>query len=240
MRLLMSAAGGVMLCSLVAGAQAPTQSTAPPERGTIGLPLPQIGLPHPPMGLPPEKSPARQSDDKEPRRERSSLAVPVHVWPYGWVVVEPARGAAAGPAAPPPQAPARPDPDPAPPSTRLRVVVEPRVEQQVYVDGYYVGDFDAAREGFRIAAGTHSLEIRADGYDTLEVPIQLEAGRPVAFRGRLRPVSHATGVGGEDSQKAAAPMTFYAIPGCYMGNVPPQDAGLPASCDLSKTITIRR
>lgn len=238
MRVPMSAAVGVLLCSAVAGAQAPTQSTAPPERGTIGLPLPQIGLPHPPMGLPPEKSPARKSGDGEPRRERPRLAVPVYPWPYGWVVVEPARGAAAGPAAPSPQATAQPDPVPS--STRLRVVVEPRVEQQVYVDGYYIGDFDAAREGFQIAAGAHSLEVRADGYDTLEVPIQLEAGRPIAFRGQLRPVSHATGVGREDSPKAAAPMTFYAIPGCYMGNVPPQDASLPASCDLSKTITIRR
>ncbi len=235
MRVLMSAIG-VLVCSVAAATQALEQSSAPPERGSIGLPLPQIGVPHPPMGLPPEQSPARKNGDKEPgrgpgRRERPRPAVPVYPWPFGWVVVEPARGAAAAPAAA--------QPDPAPQSARLRVVVEPRVDQQVYVDGYYVGDFDAAREGFQIAAGTHSLEVRAEGYDTLEVPIQLEEGRPIAFRGQLRPVSHPTTVVRQDPPKVAAPMTFYAIPGCYMGNVPPQDAGLPASCDLSKTITIR-
>jgi hypothetical protein len=35
-------------------------------------------------------------------------------------------------------------------------------------------------------------------------------------------------------------MVGYIVPGCYIGNVPPQDAGLPASCDLSRTITIQR
>ena len=240
MRVLMSAIG-VLVCSVAAAAQAPEQS-APPERGSIGLPLPQIGLPHPPMGLPPERPPARKGGDNQPRRESGRRERPrpgasVYPWPFGWVVVEPARGATAASAAPSLQAAAQPDS--ASESARLRVVVEPRVDQQVYVDGYYLGDFDAAREGFRIAAGTHSLEVRAEGYDALEVPIELEAGRSIAFRGQLRPISHATIVERQDSPKAATPMTFYAIPGCYMGNVPPQDAGLPASCDLSKTITIR-
>ena len=31
--------------------------------------------------------------------------------------------------------------------------------------------------------------------------------------------------------------TLYAIPGCYVGNVPPKDVKLPASCDLSKLTT---
>lgn len=234
---MMAAAVSVLLGTVAAGAQTNPQSEMPPERGSIGLPLPRIGLPHPPMGLPLETSPTRRNGNEEPRRERPRLAAPVYPWPYGWVVVESARGAAAGPVAPSPQSAA---PDPISPPARLRVIVEPRVEQQVYVDGYYVGDFDAAREGFPIADGAHSLEVRAEGYDPLEVPIQLEAGRPTAFRGRLQPASETTGGGREVSAAAGAPMTFYAIPGCYIGNVPPQDAGLPASCDLSKTITVRR
>ena len=35
-------------------------------------------------------------------------------------------------------------------------------------------------------------------------------------------------------------MTGYVIPGCYIGNVPPQEAGLPAGCDLGRLITITR
>ena len=31
--------------------------------------------------------------------------------------------------------------------------------------------------------------------------------------------------------------TLYVIPGCYVGNVPPKDVKLPASCDLSKLTT---
>ncbi len=241
MRMLMSAIG-VLMCSVAAAAQGADQHSPPPERGSIGLPLPQIGVPHPPMGLPPVQSPAVTSGDRSHRRgpgrrSRPTPAVPVYPWPFGWVVVEPARAVAADPTVSSPQATAQPDL--APESARLRVVVEPRVDQQVYVDGYYVGDFDSAREGFEIAAGTHSLEVRAEGYDPLEVPIRLDAGRPVAFRGQLQPASRARIGGPQDAPTAATPMTFYAIPGCYLGNVPPQDAGLPTSCDLSKTITVR-
>jgi hypothetical protein len=32
--------------------------------------------------------------------------------------------------------------------------------------------------------------------------------------------------------------TMYLSPGCYMGNVSPQDLKLPAGCDLSKLTTI--
>jgi hypothetical protein len=31
--------------------------------------------------------------------------------------------------------------------------------------------------------------------------------------------------------------TLYVIPGCYVGNVPPNNLKLPASCDLSKLTT---
>ena len=31
--------------------------------------------------------------------------------------------------------------------------------------------------------------------------------------------------------------TLYVIPGCYVGNVPPQQVRLPANCDLSKVTT---
>jgi hypothetical protein len=33
--------------------------------------------------------------------------------------------------------------------------------------------------------------------------------------------------------------TLYFIPGCYMGNVPPEHMKLPAGCDLSRLVTSR-
>jgi hypothetical protein len=38
---------------------------------------------------------------------------------------------------------------------------------------------------------------------------------------------------------AKAPATFYLIPGCYMGNVPPRDANLPATCDISRAVSVQ-
>lgn len=35
----------------------------------------------------------------------------------------------------------------------------------------------------------------------------------------------------------AAPSTFYYIPGCYIGNVPPSQMLLPANCDRTRLIT---
>jgi hypothetical protein len=32
-------------------------------------------------------------------------------------------------------------------------------------------------------------------------------------------------------------MTFYLIPGCYMGNVPPKEANLPATCDITRAVS---
>lgn len=234
---------GALMCSVAAAAQTTEKPPAPPpERGTIGLPLPQIGLPHPPMGLPPAKPPVKsladQETSREPsRRERQRPVVAVYPWPYGWIAVDPAANRARPADAVSQTARGT---ESAPPEGRLRVLVEPRVDQQVYVDGYYVGDFDAAREGLPVNAGTHTLEIRADGYETLEVPVQLEAGRSITYRGRLSLRANVPAPEAPEASRTTekGSMTFYVIPGCYMGNVPPEDAGLPASCDVKKTVTV--
>jgi hypothetical protein len=44
----------------------------------------------------------------------------------------------------------------------------------------------------------------------------------------------------QDPPDATAPVprtTVYFIPGCYLGNIPPKDAKLPATCDQSSTQT---
>ena len=38
----------------------------------------------------------------------------------------------------------------------------------------------------------------------------------------------------------SAPSTFYLIPGCYMGNVPPKEAKLQPTCDPARTITFQQ
>jgi hypothetical protein len=34
-------------------------------------------------------------------------------------------------------------------------------------------------------------------------------------------------------------VTFYLVPGCYMGNVPPEEANLPATCDLARAVSFQ-
>lgn len=43
-----------------------------------------------------------------------------------------------------------------------------------------------------------------------------------------------------DSSPVSGPATYYVIPGCYMGNVPPLEADLPPTCDPARAITIRQ
>jgi hypothetical protein len=38
----------------------------------------------------------------------------------------------------------------------------------------------------------------------------------------------------------SAPVTFYLIPGCYMGNVPPKEAHLRPDCDPDRAITFQQ
>ncbi len=38
---------------------------------------------------------------------------------------------------------------------------------------------------------------------------------------------------------AKEPATFSLIPGCYMGNVPPQEANLPATCDIARAVSVQ-
>jgi hypothetical protein len=57
----------------------------------------------------------------------------------------------------------------------------------------------------------------------------------IAYRHEMRQIDQPITV----TTLQKTPTTFYLIPGCYMGNVPPKDAGLPATCDLSRTQTFR-
>jgi len=70
----------------------------------------------------------------------------------------------------------------------LRLKVKPR-EGMVYVDGFFAGvvdDFDGVFQHLRIEAGPHHIEVRADGYEPLELDVQIQRGRQITYSGDLK------------------------------------------------------
>jgi hypothetical protein len=111
---------------------------------------------------------------------------------------------------------------------------------QVYVDGYYVGMPDDFNGELELGEGAHGIEIRAPGHETLAFEVKIAPDRPVTYRGALKPADAPPGATGVAPKPVtpATPMTLYVIPGCYAGNVAPKDVALPATCDLSRLVTI--
>ena len=221
----------------------------------IGLPLPSIGLPLSPLGLPdPHLEPAPglgfdrsrrrfdqgagqrgERDDQRGEqggqrgRGRSGATFLYYVPFYGWPYLE----APAAPAAPQEQKPR---------AGRLRLEVQRGVIAQIYIDGFFVGMLDDSTGDLTLDAGPHHVELRADGYESLEVDVLVPADRSITFRGALKPVGATPtpvpqGPPSPDVPPPPAPATIYMIPGCYVGNVLPQDAGLPTGCDARRAIT---
>ena len=128
------------------------------------------------------------------------------------------------------------EPEPAPvveqPAPTGRLVLGAQSEgTQVFVDGYYAGvpgDYTAVDGGGVLEAGTHRVDLTAPGYEPANFHVRISANQTVTYRetlNKIPPVAVSSG-----------PTTFYLIPGCYMGNVPPKDAHLPATCDLKRTV----
>jgi len=73
---------------------------------------------------------------------------------------------------------------------QLRLKVKPE-NGQVYVDGYYVGEvdsFDGTFQRLPIEAGSHRVEIRAAGYQTVVFDVMVAAGETVTYKGELKHV----------------------------------------------------
>jgi hypothetical protein len=197
-----------------------------PARGHVQLP--QIGLPLPRIGLDPQNA-VPQNRVGRPRRDnrdRKWLGSP-------WVVYAVPQIFYAEPAY---QTPA-PAPEP-PPAGRLVINVEPATAQ-IFAGGYYLGtaeDMDALAGGARLEPGAYRVEISAPGYETVSFLASVRPDQSTTYRRVLQPIEPPA----TSAASTGAPTTFYVIPGCYMGNVPPKDARLPASCDISKTITIQQ
>ena len=216
-------AGAAMLLPIASYGQSPAKGAGPAMRAprdplprfTIaprGGSLPAIGLPLPPHGLQPPPSNALY------RHYRYPTYFTYPYWPmfyYPPLVVE----------APPAPEPAPEPVQPAP--GRLFLEVYP-AGAQIYADGYYVGtaeDFGAERGGGLMEAGTHRLDIIASGHDSLAIDVKVTPRQTITYRATLIALPPPA---------AVPPSTFYLIPGCYMGNIPPKDAHLPPTCDTSR------
>jgi hypothetical protein len=157
----------------------------------------------------------------------------IYVGPYGW---DPWYGLPGTPTVTPGYEFATPQ-APGPPETgSLRLEVQPSAVVQVYVDGFYVGMAEDLGGELTLEEGPHAIELRAPGYETVSLAVRILPGRTMVFRQAL--VSRNAGavpdaaVRSQDEPVPSKPVYF--IPGCYMGNVPPAEAGLPATCDQSR------
>jgi hypothetical protein len=167
--------------------------------------------------------------------------VPVH-GSYGWAVppvVTTSRTAAIPEEAESAAVPAA--------TGNLRLDLSPRPTGPLFVDGAFVGTLDELGDEITMAAGAHQIEIRERGFNPFTLSVRIDAGRALVYSGELerdprsRPLgSSAVGAAAPASSPAPpAPKPFYFIPGCYLGDVPPHEAGLPASCDVSRTVVYR-
>jgi len=140
---------------------------------------------------------------------------------------------------------------PEPMAGRLRLEVEPADILQVFVDGAYVGTPADLGGELELQPGSRRIEFRAPGYKTLTIDAQIVSERTIVYRATLDriaptrvlppPVFPAAPAAPPAPAPPPAPSgnrTMYLIPGCYMGNVPPQDLKLPAGCDLKRLTTI--
>src|SRR5688500_2847739 len=101
---------------------------------------------------------------------------------------------------------------------------------QVFVDGYYVGmagHFGLG--GVNLDAGTHQVELRAPGYETLTFGVVIESNRIVRYRREMQQ-STKKPVAATAPTHPVAVKSFYVIPNRYAGDKPPTGV-LPKGCD---------
>ena len=137
---------------------------------------------------------------------------------------------------------------PEPTAGWLRLEVEPADILQVFVDGAYVGTPAHLGSELELQPGSRRIEFRAPGYRSLTIDAQIVSGRAIVYRATLDRIGPTRVLPPPPAEPMAPPApapppgsrTMCMIPGCYMGNVAPQDLKLPAGCDLSRLTTIRQ
>ena len=69
----------------------------------------------------------------------------------------------------------------------LKLKVKPR-NAKVYVDGFYVGtvdQFDGGSQKLALNEGRHKVELKAEGFETAELDVDVTAERTVTFAGKM-------------------------------------------------------
>ena len=242
-----TALASVLLLTLITDVSA--QQPSPPAP-SIGLPLPPIGLPLPPLGL----SPAAETTSSQPPTTPPPVppgVVIIGAVPYAWGFEQWQRSPVPGVVAVEPEVAAAPSsPRAAETETgRLQIEVRPR-DAQLFVDDAFMGTWTDLSGAIDLPSGTHRVQIRARGYAKHDFEARIIAGRTITYRAELTPERPRTPTSRADAPSApdapdarsvpsapSAPRTFYLIPGCYLGNIPPEEVKLPAGCDLSRVIT---
>jgi hypothetical protein len=111
---------------------------------------------------------------------------------------------------------------------------------QVFADGHYVGlaqEFGVGGGAINLDAGTHQIELRAPGYETITFSVRIEPNGLVRYRGDMpRAASKPAAAAAPAPPAAVSAKSFYVIPGCYAGDKPPAGA-LPKGCDAKKLQT---
>lgn len=70
----------------------------------------------------------------------------------------------------------------------LRLKIKPR-EAQVFVDGYFVGvvdSFDGSFQRLSLDGGSHKVEVKADGYEPLQLDVLITPGETVTYKGDMK------------------------------------------------------
>lgn len=72
----------------------------------------------------------------------------------------------------------------------VKIKVTPR-DAEVYVDGYYAGqvdDFDGFLQSLKVDRGGHRIELRKDGFETLQFDVHVQPDRTITYRGEMKPM----------------------------------------------------
>jgi hypothetical protein len=127
------------------------------------------------------------------------------------------------------------------PNGRLRVAITPYGEGAIYLDGSYIGSPTEHWDDLDVAPGLHTIEVRADGYAPIQDSVLITPDRVLTYAATLDPVEPAPSPAlAPPASSPDTPLTYWVIPGCYAGNVPPKDAHLPDGCDPELAVEISR
>jgi hypothetical protein len=70
----------------------------------------------------------------------------------------------------------------------LKLKIKPKTAE-VFVDGYYVGvvdEFDGLFQRLHIESGTHRIEVRATGYETLTFDVRISPDHTTTYQGEMK------------------------------------------------------